>query len=276
MKGVKSILVFALLLSISCQPLKLPEEKYYQFLFKKDHTYQNDELQIRLSNPVMAPLRIWLSTSYSPLQEKFDSLNPIVIQEKQDTLLIFSELNEFQDDIAYKISLGDPSKEIENTPIELPFPKGKSYKVIQGNNTNFTHSSDYSRYALDFKFQVGDTVVSVSDGYVVGVIDQYERGGTDPAWRPYSNFITIYDQESGRFFQYVHLKQNGSLVKVGDQISSGQPIGLSGNTGQTTEPHLHFNCLKPVNAEGEMVSHPVEFVEGYDGKKIKKGDVVRK
>jgi murein DD-endopeptidase MepM/ murein hydrolase activator NlpD len=39
---------------------------------------------------------------------------------------------------------------------------------------------------------------------------------------------------------YFHIQTNGVLVKVGDTVQRGQPIAISGNTGRTSGPHLHF------------------------------------
>jgi len=44
--------------------------------------------------------------------------------------------------------------------------------------------------------------------------------------------------------EYAHLKFNGVKVKKGDNVKVGQVIGLSGNTGDSTEPHLHFHVIK--------------------------------
>ena len=110
----------------------------------------------------------------------------------------------------------------------------------------------------------------------VGVIDKYKFGGEGDKWRPFGNFITIYEPDSGIFTQYVHLIKNGSLVKVGEKIDSGQPIALSGKTGQTDIEHLHFNCLIPINNNDGLKSIPFEFVEGYKSESLKKSDIVKK
>ncbi|NVJ86675.1 MAG: M23 family metallopeptidase [Algoriphagus sp.] len=243
---------------------------------KKSHTMNGDSLTIKLDNPLMCPIRIWLSSDHPTIKPMVDPLSPILLEEKKDTTLVFSDLKGFKDDISYHIVMGDPEKEIVQLPIELPFPKNKTYKIIQGNNSNYTHNSDFSQYAIDFNLKVKDTVTSVSDGYVVGVIDQYRHGGKEEKWRPFGNFITIYNPDSGLFFQYVHLTHQGSFVQVGDQIKIGQPIGLAGMTGQTDVAHLHFNSLIPIKGRDGIKSHPVEFKEGYNGQALKKGDRVKK
>src|SRR5262249_55713434 len=60
---------------------------------------------------------------------------------------------------------------------------------------------------------------------------------------------------------YLHVKQNGSYVKVGNRVSRGQPIAASGNVGLSMLPHLHFQVLGPA---GQLL--PVTFAEvGGDG-----------
>jgi len=275
MRYIKAIVIFSCVLIMGCHN-KLPKEKYNQFTFSKSHTYENDSLKIHLKNPLMSPVRIHLESSHDNIQEVFQGLNPIILDQNADTTLYFSISEHFEDDIRYQIFLGSHKKEIQQSKIELPFPKGKTYNIIQGNNTNHTHNTDYSRYAIDFNLSVNDTISSVSDGFVVGVIEDYKYGGKGPEWRSYGNFITVYDSESGVFYQYVHLTHKGSFVAVGDKISAGQPIGLSGETGQTDTPHLHFNSLVPVEGKDKMISIPVEFVEGYKGIELKKNDIVKK
>lgn len=224
----------------------------------------------------MSPIRIALNTPNDSLQSIFSEIGTILLGEQADTTIVIPRIEDSDQKISYRIAFGNPLRNVEPTPIELPFPKGREYRIIQGNNTNYTHSTDYSRYAIDFSLSVGDTIASSTDGFVVGVIDDYSLGGKDSKWRPYSNYITIYEPISGIYFQYVHLYHKGSFVVVGDTVTSGQPIGIVGMTGQTTVPHLHFNVLIPAESSDGIKSIPVEFVEGYIGTELKKGDIVRK
>jgi murein DD-endopeptidase MepM/ murein hydrolase activator NlpD len=54
-----------------------------------------------------------------------------------------------------------------------------------------------------------------------------------------ANYVRILHPD-GSMGLYAHLEEGGVLVRVGQQVRAGQPIGLSGNTGFTTGPHLHF------------------------------------
>ncbi len=74
--------------------------------------------------------------------------------------------------------------------------------------------------------KVGDTVVAARDGLVVKImIDKYKQG-TTKKYRNDGNHIMVYHQDN-TFSQYVHLKQFGNLIEVGDTIKANQPIALS-------------------------------------------------
>lgn len=274
---MKKLFLIITILCAGCKSSKLPNEKLSQFEFPVPKlNVVDNSLEIYLQNPVKCPLRIWLNVPDKELQNKLDQVNPIVITAYSDTLINIPHVK-FVKEFSYKYRLGSVSKEIQSTKLELPFPKNKSYFIIQGNNTNYTHNTNWSKYALDFSLKINDTICAATSGYVVGVIDKYKYGGADKKWRPFGNFITIYDPDAGIFTQYVHLVENGSLVKLGVEVKSGQPIALSGKTGQTNIEHLHFNCLVPINDNIDgLKSVPVEFIEGYKSIDLKKNDIVKK
>jgi murein DD-endopeptidase MepM/ murein hydrolase activator NlpD len=51
----------------------------------------------------------------------------------------------------------------------------------------------------------------------------------------------VVDIGNGHFAFYAHLKPGSLRVRVGDRVKRGQVLGLVGNSGNSTEPHLHFH-----------------------------------
>lgn len=259
----------------SCKTAKIPSETYDQYTYQTTYRRVDDQLIIEIENPLYAPLRVWMFNDDQKLQNAFDRVNPVEIGTKSDTTFTYNAITEFDPDIRFSSRLGSFRKEIQPVALEFPFPKNKEYRVLQSNNTDFTHNTAWSRYAIDFDLKVNDIITSASDGYVVGVVDVYKFGGEGSQWEPFANYITVYEPNFGIFIQYVHLVKNRSMVRVGDKIEA-PPIARSGNTGQSTIEHLHFNVLVPENSENGLRSVPIEFVGGTNGTDLKKGDVVRR
>ena len=273
----KNILYILLtLLTIGCfQKNKLPTEKYYQFDYTANYFYKNDSLKIELKNPLLCPLRISIASPDSSLQDIVTKFATVTLKEKRDTTITYYLKAKKSITLEFKSVLGDISKAIKKMPVSLPFPKNRTYTIIQGYDGSYSHNDSNSRAAIDFDLKINDTICSADNGYVVGVIEGYRLAGTTEEWLDYCNLITIYHPESGLFTQYVHLVKNGSFVKVGDTVTKGQPIGLSGMTGYTSVPHLHFNVKKPDEKDG-LLSTDIEFEEGYIGSQLTKNTTVKK
>ena len=118
----------------------------------------------------------------------------------------------------------------------LPYEDGRSHFLIQGYFSRLTHKE---RAALDFKMKRGTKIYAAREGIVVRVKEDGDRGGLNKKYRPYGNNIVIQHPDNTRG-GYWHLQHNGVLVNVGDTVKKGQVIGLSGKTGYTALPHLHF------------------------------------
>ena len=264
------VILFLGAIIISCAPLRqLPKEKYYAFLYYFERTFQDDSVSFRVQNPLKCPIRVELieNSSHPGLDSLFGNL---LLKESEDTILniFYPNLDDTQR-TKYSVWYGDLGKTIEKKPIGLPFPINKEYQVIQGYNGKFSHNALTSKYAIDFNLKIGDTIVSVDHGYVVGVIEDYKKYGTSKKWlkSDKSNFITIYHPHTGLFTQYVHLEYQGSMVELGDYVEKGQPIGICGMTGFTTTPHLHFNVKIPTKEYG-LISTPIEFENGLKGEDL--------
>jgi hypothetical protein len=140
---------------------------------------------------------------------------------------------------------------------QLPFAHGQKYKVGQGYFGAATHVSP-NAYAVDFNMDLATPVHAARSGIVMEVKQDSDIGGPDPRYSEHANHVVIYHQD-GTFANYGHLKQNGALVRLGDRITAGQKIGLSGNTGQSSGPHLHFEVFK-YNSQGQTRNLPVTFL----------------
>lgn len=118
----------------------------------------------------------------------------------------------------------------------LPFETGKKVFLVQGYQSWFSHKGSY---ALDFKVRTGTRVCAARDGRVIAARGNSDRRGLRAENLADGNYIFIRHAD-GTVGQYWHFKKDGVLVKEGDSVLSGQLIGLSGNTGYSAFPHLHF------------------------------------
>ena len=106
--------------------------------------------------------------------------------------------------------------------------KGNSYK------TNGTTNEDY--YAF------GKELIAPCDGEIVLVVDgvkDNKPGELNPIYVP-GNTVIIKTVNNEYVF-FAHFKQQSIKVKQGDKVKQGQFLGLCGNSGNSSEPHLHFH-----------------------------------
>ncbi|CAM5643443.1 peptidase [Streptomyces spiroverticillatus] len=113
-----------------------------------------------------------------------------------------------------------------------------------GNMWSHNHSGQ------DFAVPVGTVVKAASAGTVVKAGPN--GGGDGPA---YGNAIVV-KHTNGTYSQYAHLSR--IQVKIGQPLAAGQQIALSGNTGNSSGPHLHFEIRTTPNY-GSAVN-PVAFL----------------
>ncbi len=240
---MKPAKTFILLLFIClCTTITNAQKKPFYLSFEAD----SDSLHVLVENPFHCPTFI----RYQKLADK--STTYVQLKEKEQQKILSFASNEMDTIAIYKkyeflgMSYGNPPLSSYDTLYNyaLPFPKGKRYRVMQGQNTKFTHMGPFSKYAIDFDMRVGQTVCAMRDGVVVRTVSKFNKGGRGKKYRDLANYIVLYHKD-GLFTQYVHLKKDGVLVKAGDSVKRGQPIGYSGNTGMSTAPHLHFAVFKP-------------------------------
>ena len=106
----------------------------------------------------------------------------------------------------------------------------------------------------------GSEAIAVADGIVVETKDSIPEnvpGATSRAvpitLETVGGNHVILDLGKGRYAFYAHLQPGSLRVKLGERVRRGQVLGLVGNSGNSTEPHLHFHVSdanSPLGSEG--------------------------
>lgn len=138
----------------------------------------------------------------------------------------------------------------------LPYASGRSYRVIQGFGSRFSHTGT-EQYAVDFRMEEGTPVHAARGGVVADLEESHSIGCWEDGCGLYANYVVVL-HDDGTTGEYYHLQKDGALVEIGQRVFPGQKIALSGNTGHTTIPHLHFAVYRAAEW-GATQSVPIRF-----------------
>ena len=143
----------------------------------------------------------------------------------------------------YHWTIGSAEAEHDDSVVyAMPYSSGEAFKVIQGFHGTFSHVGEQA-YSIDWHMPEGTEIHAARGGVVVDVKEDEDRGGETPEYKDYANFVRIR-HDDGTIGEYVHLQQGGARVAIGDEVNEGDLLGLSGNTGFSNRPHLHFWVYK--------------------------------
>ena len=142
-------------------------------------------------------------------------------------------------EISTPVAPTQPKKYTNGNSRLIPGSSGPNYSgyytrpLVGGRKTQGLHGHN----AVDFGTPVGTPILAAADGTVILAKMGVWNGG-------YGNYIVV-SHPNGTQTLYAHL----SVISVerGQQVEQGQRIGLSGNTGESTGPHLHFEVRGAVN-----------------------------
>jgi len=140
----------------------------------------------------------------------------------------------------------------------LPYEPGATFLVTQGYLEFPTHENEY---AIDWLMPEETPILAARAGVVVEVVDSFAKSGLTEDMKQKGNFVRIQHDDGSRALYY-HLAPGGARVKVGQKVKEGQLVALSGNTGFSATPHLHFLVDQP--RDGKYVSVPTLFKSGDD------------
>ncbi|MFC4597384.1 M23 family metallopeptidase [Cohnella hongkongensis] len=157
----------------------------------------------------------------------------------------------------------------------LPF-EGEWYVFWGGRNVlaNYHYEYEGQRYAYDFVrvedgysyrgdetknesyYAFGQPVLAPQEGEVVHVVNDIADNvpvGAMNEEQPAGNVVVI-DHGNGEFSFLAHLQAGSVKVEVGDRVEKGEVVGLCGNSGNSSEPHLHYQVSdKPDLFEGKSI-----------------------
>src|SRR5699024_1889643 len=124
----------------------------------------------------------------------------------------------------------------------IPEPSGAakfSYPTSVGITAGYVHRWGSLHACVDFGVGVGTPVSAAASGVVVSTNTE-----NDGQMNGYGNVVLVAHSINGTTYTTLYAHLSSISVSAGDKVSRGQTIGASGNTGQSTGPHLHFEIHK--------------------------------
>ena len=121
------------------------------------------------------------------------------------------------------------------------------------------HQHLYTSY-----YAYNEQVVAPCSGTIVAVMNDVPDNDINQTneEKPAGNYVVIehaYDE----FSFLAHFKQGSIIVEPGDHVFAGQPLGRCGNSGNSTEPHIHFHVMDGPNFETAK-SIRIRFTDRFD------------
>jgi murein DD-endopeptidase MepM/ murein hydrolase activator NlpD len=179
------------------------------------------------------------------------------------TSLVIADLTQaYHRVIQLHARFGDPTARPRDYAYRLPYHAGKTFKVLQGFHGAFSHRGS-NEFAVDFDCPVATAVLAARPGIVVASNDAAQGAGTTPEFLEYrrTNFVLVL-HDDGTLGEYMHLAPSSVEVAPGQRVERGQEIALSGNTGFSSTPHLHFQVMTAADDGVSARSFPIRFAVG--------------
>jgi murein DD-endopeptidase MepM/ murein hydrolase activator NlpD len=154
--------------------------------------------------------------------------------------------------------LGDPVQKADNSDYFLPIERKIGHFVSQGFDGRFSHNQEPNRYAVDIALPVGTEIYAARKGVVVKAQDNFVLDGQEMYFADKANMVMVL-HEDGTIGVYAHLLAGGVKVQIGQTVEVGDLLALSGSTGFSSGPHLHFVVWRNVGLRYQSV--PFRFKE---------------
>ena len=229
-----------------------------------------NRIYVKLTNKNIYPVTIKVIAKYKNLKPSPNTPKELVLAANSVVDYTTLKVENGPSYYSYKYSWIMGSKDAkhkDNYIYRLPYKIGTTHRVSQGYNGRRTHKGR-SAYSIDFPMPEGTKIYASRAGLVVKTKSNSNIGGYDKKFASSGNYVRIL-HDDGTLATYYHLKYNGVLVHVGQEVPRGFAIGYSGNTGYSSGPHLHFSVFKAINASQTQtiavkISSKEGLIEGPD------------
>lgn len=148
----------------------------------------------------------------------------------------------------------------------VPFPGDLTFETL--NTADDSHAHVNEAHTFDIIMPEGTPVIAARSGVVADVKGEARGDRVANGMRPVyeskedadrmGNYIRIM-HEDGTIAEYRHLQDASVMVRTGQRVEAGTQIALSGNSGKSRVPHLHFGVLKPQQFFNPPISVPVRM-----------------
>jgi murein DD-endopeptidase MepM/ murein hydrolase activator NlpD len=217
---------------------------------------------VYVSNRLGGPLEVRIEFTEAENVQAWPSLPQKQLVPARQRVLI-SRVEALSDQVAsYSVGMtampGDPRAMPDDVVYALPMDEDSRWQIGQGFDGGFSHTDEQNLYAVDLIVPEGTPILAARDGVVMQVESAFDRSGLNKKkYAERANFVRVL-HDDGSMAVYAHLKENGVYVRIGQRVNLGQQIAISGNTGYSSGPHLHFGLQ--VNRGMRLVSVPFRMV----------------
>ncbi len=168
-----------------------------------------------------------------------------------------------------KVASGGDTPEVNNHVV-VPDQRWAYDFVVEPYFTESASLADYGCYGVPVVAPAAGLVVMARDGQP----DMVPGAPSNNTEAPYGNVVAI-ELDTGTYLIVAHLKPGSVAVREGERVQEGQVIGQCGNSGNSSEPHIHIHHQRQ-----DPNDYPINFAEGlplyfrdHDGPPMPEGGV---
>lgn len=205
-------------------------------LIRKRPRVRRDNVALVMMLLCLLPLALWTNkVTYPASWEKTEPIATVRLPS----------------DLPLKVAWGGDSVRV-NYHAAVPDQRWAYDLVVDPYFTESSNLTDYGCFGTPIVAPASGAVVVAEDGHP-DVPPGLPSNPTNPA----GNYVAIELKTTNTYLLIAHLKEGSVLVHEGDFVEEGQIVGQCGNSGNTSEPHIHIHHQRQNPAD-----YPIGFAEG--------------